>query len=380
MSNINIDWKNSIILIILFLPVQLLFAQTAGPNNAGLITSGGCIFSSSGVNYASPASAATSNNVYSTAFHCACCDQHTNCMRFTNFGFAIPATSVITGIKVDIEKKSDFGMQVEDNGMSLLKGGVEVGNNYSMYGVAWPYTDTYVTYGGCGNMWGTTWTVADINSPNFGIEFTSIDYSCTGGSSYIDHVQITICYNSTLPIDIRKFDAKRERESVKLEWEVFAENNCNYFTVEHSVDGEKYNLIGNIPATGNMGETTLYNFFDEHPVQGENYYRLSMYDQNGNCRSLEPAVVNFDELSIFNCQPFFTENGLELWLSCDKNSRTQVQLINLAGQILFEEYFVTTNGRSHRFFAIANLIPGIYFVKVMNDEGLCRLVKISRPN
>ncbi|HYG52000.1 MAG TPA: hypothetical protein VD905_13910 [Flavobacteriales bacterium] len=356
-------------------------AQTAGPNSAGTITATACMFTGSGANYTPAANAATSNNMYATVLHCGCCDQHTNCLRFTNFGFSIPATSVITGITVEVEKKADFGSYVEDNGMALLKGGVEVGNNYSMYGVAWPYTDTYVSYGGCTDLWGETWTPADINAANFGFEMTSIDYSCAGDViSYVDHVRITICYNSTLPVELSRFDAKKENNGVKLEWEVFAENNCQAFTIEHSVDGVNYNLFATVPAKGIMGQTTSYSLLDQSPFPGVNYYRLWLLDHDGNLRGIEPVVVNFDGISVFDFKPFWDDNTLVLWSACEGNYPVQVTVYNLAGEQVFTAESAVCSGTHALRFTVPEIPRGIYGLSVSAAGKTTHRAKIFKAN
>lgn len=176
---------------------------TAGPNNPGTITNVSCSFAYGAPSgYSPPGNVATSNNIYASFVHCACCDANTQCLYARNFGFSIPAGSIIQGIQVDVEKSAQLGANVQDNGIRLSKAGVEVGNNY-MSAANWPSIDTYVSYGSCSDLWGTTWTATDINDPNFGVYFASIDYSgnCSFAfTSYIDHIRIRVCYNPPLPL------------------------------------------------------------------------------------------------------------------------------------------------------------------------------------
>ncbi len=119
---------------------------------------------------------------------------YTGILTANIFGFSIP-NYPITGIKVEINKKQS-GTGIKDYVVQLVKGGSQVGANYAQKTIEWPSSDTYVTYGGDGDTWGTTWTSSDVNSTNFGI---AIQAKNTGGSypnAYIDHVKITIYYNS----------------------------------------------------------------------------------------------------------------------------------------------------------------------------------------
>lgn len=91
-------------------------------------------------------------------------------LKATNFGFAIPAGSVINGIIVSIERKQITGPAAPDlldNIVSMVKAGVISGDDKAQ-SVDWDASDTVVTYGGAADLWGLTWTVANINASNFG--------------------------------------------------------------------------------------------------------------------------------------------------------------------------------------------------------------------
>ena len=65
----------------------------------------------------------------------------------------------------------------------------------------WNISEDYVTYGGSTDLWGTTWTPADINNQaGFGFETSA---SCSGAVEsktcygYINHIRATVYYNYT---------------------------------------------------------------------------------------------------------------------------------------------------------------------------------------
>lgn len=263
----------------------------AGPLNPGTITTGTCSFSfSSLLSYAPTANVVTSNNTYATAVHCACCDANTNCLRLTNFGFSIPAGAIITGILVEIEKRSDPGSQVEDNGLRLLQNGNEIGSNLANYGIAWPSSDTYLSYGGCSNLWGASWTATDINAANFGLVFASIDYSCLGNiTSFIDHVRVSVCYNLTLPIELIYLSGKRENEQVKLNWGAQADKYKDYY-VEYTIDGEIYTEIGIAKAKQTQSGISEFEYTHTSTLEKVSYYRLKVV-KNGDIDYSAPISI-----------------------------------------------------------------------------------------
>ncbi len=102
-------------------------------------------------------------------------DEVSHYLMGTNFGFAIPPDATICGIEVTFDRSSSSGIaggdRIRDNVVMLVKNGaVDVdGDNKADKSSNWPTDDTNITYGSQFDLWGLTWTPADINSGNFGV-------------------------------------------------------------------------------------------------------------------------------------------------------------------------------------------------------------------
>lgn len=114
-----------------------------------------------------------------------------NYLKATDFGFAIPASAVIEGIEVLIER---LGVFVSDAGLYLVKGGVVGGADRSALGEWTAFPDTIVPYGGSNDLWGETWTAADINDPGFGFAMSLTHHM--SGLALIDSISIRVFYNA----------------------------------------------------------------------------------------------------------------------------------------------------------------------------------------
>lgn len=115
----------------------------------------------------------------------------THYLKATNFGFSIPTGAAISGIVVEIERKESAANVARDNRVRIVKGGT-IGTTDKASASEWPTTDTYATYGSDVDLWGETWTVADINSSNFGVAISAMGLG--GGTASIDHIRITVYY------------------------------------------------------------------------------------------------------------------------------------------------------------------------------------------
>jgi hypothetical protein len=111
-------------------------------------------------------------------------------LQASNYAFGVPANATISGIQVDILRTSTDGSSI-DNDVTLLKANVATGNNKAV-GAGWPIAEAFQSYGGPADLWGTTWSSADVNSSGFGVQL-SVTTNAHQGSG-VDFVQITITY------------------------------------------------------------------------------------------------------------------------------------------------------------------------------------------
>ncbi len=82
-----------------------------------------------------------------------------------------------------------------------------------------------------------------------------------------------------LPVNLQEFTATAspDQQAALLDWQVAAEHKLAAYTIERSTDAIHFRKLGAIAATGQ----SKYNYTDETPVPGINYYRLKMQDADG---------------------------------------------------------------------------------------------------
>lgn len=105
----------------------------------------------------------------------------------------------------------------------------------------------------------------------------------------------TICpyylQNSVLPVEIIYFAVNQEYKQNVIEWKTATEHNSSYFEVERSTDTIDFSSIGAVTASFNSNSIKRYQFVDNHPKIGLNYYRLRQFDTNGNNKTHSLIVV-----------------------------------------------------------------------------------------
>ena len=110
--------------------------------------------------------------------------------RVSDFGLAIPASATITGISVEIHGNSTSAGGVSVN-VALSKNG---GGSWSATPIAQLINNSVATYtfGGSSNLWGDTWTAAELASSNFWVQVTKTTLSAQ--TLYVDRLRVVVHY------------------------------------------------------------------------------------------------------------------------------------------------------------------------------------------
>jgi hypothetical protein len=162
----------------------LLFAVTVGPNYAS------AVLQNIGWTDASNATGTLDNS-------CATRSASGGTLDLGSFGFNIPPAAIIQGITVEVKfAANDLSAGVN---VRLLKGSSSFGPKSigAVTGEDSCATSTFRSVGGPTDLWGTTWTAADINASNFGVRLSKTG---TAGTSYVDSVRITVEYQDVMQV------------------------------------------------------------------------------------------------------------------------------------------------------------------------------------
>lgn len=89
----------------------------------------------------------------------------------------------------------------KDSSVYLLQGGsVPGGETNHASSSAWPTSNTAKTYGSTSDLWGATWTAAQINASNFGVRLTATNSSAyTAATADVDYISVTVQYTPVPP-------------------------------------------------------------------------------------------------------------------------------------------------------------------------------------
>ena len=116
-----------------------------------------------------------------------------------------------------------------------------------------------------------------------------------------------------LPIELLSFTGELDNfeSSAILRWDVASQQNNDYFTVYHSMDGYEWNSISEVPGAGNSNTQMTYSLTHDRIQYGYNYYKLRQTDYDGMFEEFYPISINRKEPKIYVVKRF-SPMGIEV--------------------------------------------------------------------
>jgi hypothetical protein len=209
-----------------------------------------------------------------------------------------------------------------------------------------------------------------------------VTYKPNSGSGTTGHAEgsITDMYNEDrpfydwvsgipdgpLPILLLYFKANATASGIALQWVTTFEKNFNYFEIERAGTDLHFTAIARIDAKGGIGINTVYDFIDESPLMGNNYYRLKSIDYDN---SFEYSPVVFGSWNTSDGVVIYPNPVVEKKFTIQLNDRigspAYIQLFEASGTMLFSDEFT---GDVREVTLPDNVKPGFYLLKISSRQ------------
>lgn len=174
-----------------------------------------------------------------------------------------------------------------------------------------------------------------------------------------------------LPIELLEFTGKKSGSSVVLEWITESEINNDFYTLERSLDGNTFTSIATINGAGNSLEKHNYQYYDNDPADGINYYRLKQTDFDGTFTYSDVVSVEFTnpENNFFARiypNPVNPGNAVRINFSNSFKGVSNIQIYSAgSGKLVYNQKLSNEN---YKFDIPQNLSAGLYFVKINTED------------
>ncbi len=199
--------------------------------------------------------------------------------------------------------------------------------------------------------------------------------TAAGISSFSPFTLASSTMANPLPVELLYFNAEPNgNKVVDLHWATASEKNNDYFTVERSRDGLRFEALLRVPGAGTTSEPQIYAAVDAQPLPGLAYYRLRQTDYDGafSYSHIVAVQMPLDRDKGFAVYPnpvlegaFWLDTGLE-------RPGLRWRLLNSMGQTMPA---VPQPQGSRLLFNTQGLPAGVYFLEVQH-EGTVQSFKL----
>lgn len=183
---------------------------------------------------------------------------------------------------------------------------------------------------------------------------------------------------SPLPIEMTNFNAICDKGRVHLIWTTVSENNNDYFSIEKSIDGVNYTVIGIVQGAGTSSAIINYQFIDSISLNNEvKYYRLKQTDYNGESKYSEIIASNcinsdnnnnIDKFDIISIYPNPNKGNFTVTINSLISDKASIIMYDMLGQKVMEQNFYITKGINNHKINVS-LSRAMYNIELRVNNG-----------
>ena len=173
--------------------------------------------------------------------------------------------------------------------------------------------------------------------------------------------------DNPLPIDLLSFNAEANSDVVNLIWQTATETNNDYFTIERSIDGIRWETVLEKQGAGNSNQIIEYQGLDNSPYNGISYYRLKQTDFNGDFSYSMIRKVNFNADLVYDMKVYPNPTTGKLNLIGAADEINEVRVYNVIGQDVSELVHIKTLSGKNKELDLGEMPKGIYFIKTQTQ-------------
>ena len=177
-----------------------------------------------------------------------------------------------------------------------------------------------------------------------------------------------------LPLTLKDFTARTVNDAVLLNWQTTQQVNSSFFTIQKSVDGQRF-LDVNTVSVGNNTASAKYSYSDANTsYYGRSiFYRLKIVDKDGKF-AYSPVVsvlLKAKNIQVVNVYPTKLKVGgtATAKLISDKNESLTILLMDATGKLLQSNTQQIAPGNSYIRFTVSTAGKGIVYARFITSSS-----------
>ena len=190
----------------------------------------------------------------------------------------------------------------------------------------------------------------------------------------ISSQRISYSASSGLPIELGSFTLSVEsNKRILFFWETLAEINNDYFSIEKSINGKEWEVIGEVNGAGNSSKRLNYKYVDVTGIDVPTYFRLKQTDYDGKYKYFRPIFGNVNKNSSRELVVYPNPFNENLTVEFSEENIGQVQIYSLDGKPLVNTSAGEIKANGKVVFNLSDLKQGMYLVR--SNEHVQKIFK-----
>ena len=293
------------------------------------------------------------------------------------------ALGAITAIGLHHISRCDYWTFTRDNGISTVDITLSWDDSINNCTTASPYVNNRLslTIAHNNNIGGSTWDAYAVAGITTGTNATGTvtwgggsPQSTTFGAFAIGSVD----FLNPLPITITYFTGTKNNGNHLLNWKVTCVTTPSAtLEMQRSTDGSNFNTIYSIVATALRCQQP-FDYADNQPAKGVNYYRLKMTDVDGKVTysSIVSLINSAKGIEVMNIAPNpIVNGGFNLKISTAEKTQMDLVITDMQGRILQKQAVNTFAGFNVIPVNVKNLAAGAYQLVGNTVGGRTRVLR-----
>jgi hypothetical protein len=182
---------------------------------------------------------------------------------------------------------------------------------------------------------------------------------------------IVLSASSSLPVELLSFEGENQGNYNLLRWATASELNNDYFELERTANPlEGFEAIARIDGAGTTSEITNYEYLDQNPVVGTNYYRLKQVDFDGTTTYSEVIALEVEADAVNNALfPNPTRGKVFYRVNTTVEKSVELRISNALGQQISQEVYQLTTGQNQITIDLSKYPAASYWIQVFGEDG-----------
>ena len=184
-----------------------------------------------------------------------------------------------------------------------------------------------------------------------------------------------------LPVELVSFTGWNAGSVNRLRWVTASELNTDYFEIQKSVLTGVWESLGRKTAAGNSNAQLTYDFTDNNPVIGDNYYRLKIVDKDGSFKYSNVIDIPISEAVVNNFSRLYpnpTSGNLNVEIQSISLYDTKLSVYNSIGEAVFEKPVTLVKGLNTIHLDFSRVAQGVYIMQFADADGKLHTTKFVK--